>query len=89
MLPDAKECTANLCVNIFRHVDKIHCLWPVFAAFIVSKNAPNEVKLCERSWSGGPRLVAVACRLKCFGNDSICWQLIGVKRTKRFPGLPF
>ena len=66
---------------------------PVLAAFIASKNASNEVKLL-------PKIVApvdpgllqnwnVLCSLKCFGNDLICWQLIGAKTTKRLPCLLF
>ena len=42
---------------------KFNCL--VLAAFIVSRNASNEVKLLQKSGSKRPRLVAVVCNLKC------------------------
>jgi len=45
--------------------------------------------VCKENGSGKPRLVAVVCSLKCFGNDSICWQLISVKATKHLPYLSF
>jgi len=50
-------------------------------AFIVSK----KVKPLQKSGPGRPMLVA--CNLKCFEIDLICWQLISVKATKRLLGL--
>jgi len=61
---------------------------PEQAAFVVSKNASNEVKRLQNNGSGRPRLVAVVCSLKSFGNNLIFWQLISVKARKSLPYLP-
>jgi len=75
-------------MSIFWHVDNIELL--MLAALISSQNASNEVKLLQKKTdSGRPRLVAVVCSLKCFGNYLICWQLISVKATKRLSCLLF
>ena len=47
-------------------------------SFIVSKNTSDEVKLLQKSYSGRPRLAAVAYSLKYFGNDL---KLVSIKVT--------
>jgi len=72
MLGSRKERIRNVYVtSIFRHFVKFNSLISVLAAFIVSQNASNEVKLWQKSGFHRPRLVAVGCSLKCFGNDLI------------------
>jgi len=63
---------------------KLYCWMPVNSCFYsLTQKSETFAK------KGRPRFVAGVCSLKCFEIDLICWQLISVKATKRFLGLPF
>jgi len=72
-LPKAKKCFATFVQVYLDMFIKFYCLNPVLAAFIIPKNTSSELKLLQKYGSGRPRLVSVACSLKCFGNDLISW----------------
>ena len=51
---------------------KFNCLMPVLATFIASNILPIKWNFYQNNGSSKPRLVAVVCILKCFGNDLVC-----------------
>jgi len=64
---------------------KFYCLIPVYSCFYCLK----KWNFCKKSGSSRSRLIVVVCSLNVFEIDLICWQLISVKATKCWLGLPY